>query len=180
MLSGSWDKTVLDWDLETGKLRTSFAPCASQVSCIESRPISSLPVPAESGEVVTVNGFSSPKKEAGLSNGVHSRAGSNPLVDEGKESPDSLFGGDEGDDDLFGDSALAVMSNGGGLDAFALAAGDAELALRALGDFTLGTDNTGSETGRGRSKTGGASVCGRGGVLGAGCFGGDAPFGGEP
>jgi transcriptional activator SPT8 len=116
LLSGSWDKTVLDWDLETGKVRTAFAPSASQISCIESRPISSLPVPAESGEVITMNGISNTKKEEGLSNGIHSRANSQPS--DGKESPDSLFGGDEGDDDLFGDSGGAVMGNGAELDAF--------------------------------------------------------------
>ncbi|ETN40524.1 uncharacterized protein HMPREF1541_04801 [Cyphellophora europaea CBS 101466] len=119
LLSGSWDKSVLDWDLEVGKVRTSFASSASQISCIESRPISSLPVPVELGESVTVNGFSSSKRDESLPNGVHSRAGSQPpTAGEGKESPDSLFGGDEGDDDLFGDSAGAVIGNGGELDAF--------------------------------------------------------------
>ena len=29
LLSGSWDKTVVDWDLETGKVRTTFAASAS-------------------------------------------------------------------------------------------------------------------------------------------------------
>lgn len=118
LLSGSWDKTVLDWDLETGQVRTAFAPSASQISCIESRPISSLVVPAESGEIVTTNGFANTRKDEGLSNGIQSRANSQAPTDEGKETPDSLFGGDEGDDDLFGDSAGAVMSNGAGLDAF--------------------------------------------------------------
>ena len=117
LLSGSWDKTVLDWDLETGQARTSFAASAQQISCIEARPISSLPVPLESGEIA-INGTSTVKRTESLTNGVHSRAGSQPAAEINRESPDSLFGGDEGDDDLFGDSAGAVMGNGSGLDAF--------------------------------------------------------------
>jgi transcriptional activator SPT8 len=117
LLSGSWDKTVLDWDLETGKVRTNFAASASQISCIESRPISSLPVPAEAGETVVMNGAAATKKEDTLTNGIHSRAPSPPATIS-KESPDSLFGGDEGDDDLFGDDGAAVMGNGTELDAF--------------------------------------------------------------
>jgi transcriptional activator SPT8 len=116
LLSGSWDKTVLDWDLETGQVRTNFAASASQISCIESRPISSLPVPAETGETVVLNGTAATKKED-LTNGIHSRAPSPPATIN-KESPDSLFGGDEGDDDLFGDDGAAVMGNGTELDAF--------------------------------------------------------------
>ncbi|KPI41497.1 Transcription factor SPT8 [Cyphellophora attinorum] len=118
LLSGSWDKTVVDWDLETGKPRTTFAASAQQISCIEARPISSLPVPAESGETIAINGSASSKKSEGLVNGVHSRAGSQAPAEVARESPDSLFGGDEGDDDLFGDSAGAVMGNGAGLDGF--------------------------------------------------------------
>ena len=118
LLSGSWDKTVLDWDLETGKVRTSFAASASQISSIESRPISNVAVPAESGELV-LNGTASTKREPSvLPNGIHSRAQSQAPVDQPERgSPDSLFGGD--DDDLFGDSAGGVIANGGGLaDAF--------------------------------------------------------------
>lgn len=138
LLSGSWDKTVLDWDLETGKAKTTFAASASQMSCIESRPISSLPVPIESGESIAVNGTSTSKRTENLANGVHSRAGSQPPPEASKESPDSLFGGDEGDDDLFGDSAGAVMSNGGGLDAF----GEEDDLLPALADAPAEQDAT--------------------------------------
>jgi transcriptional activator SPT8 len=119
LLSGSWDKTVLDWDLETGKVKTAYAASASQISCIASRPISSVPVPAESGELI-VNGTSNSRTQPdAMPNGINSRAQSQAPVDQPERtSPDSLFG-DGADDDLFGDSAPGVMTNGGDLgDAF--------------------------------------------------------------
>ncbi|RMZ91017.1 hypothetical protein DV736_g1730, partial [Chaetothyriales sp. CBS 134916] len=117
LLSGSWDKSVLDWDLETGQVKTTFASSAGQISSIESRPISSLPVPAESGEIAVTNGVGRGHGD-NLPNGVSSRAQSQVLVDHpSPESRDSLFGGDEGDDDLFGESVGAALANGDG-DAF--------------------------------------------------------------
>ncbi|EXJ92708.1 transcriptional activator SPT8 [Capronia epimyces CBS 606.96] len=112
LLSGSWDKTVVDWDLETGQGRNTFAGSAGQISAIESRPLSSVPVPAESGEVVITNGTFSSNEGKPLSNGINSdtpnqNAEEKPAV----ATPDSLFG--DGDDDLFGDGAGAVMANGG-------------------------------------------------------------------
>ncbi|KIW20616.1 hypothetical protein PV08_01191 [Exophiala spinifera] len=117
LLSGSWDKTVLDWDLETGQVRTTFAASASQISAIESRPMSSVPVPPESGEVIVPNGtFSSTDVKT---NGIKSEQLPNQTTQEQPSvaTPDSLFG--DGDDDLFGDGGTAVMGNGGDLtDAF--------------------------------------------------------------
>ena len=120
LLSGSWDKTVVDWDLETGKVRTTFAASAVQISSIESRPISTLPVPPESGELM-LNGTSTVKRDPDfLPNGVHSRAQSQvPATQPEGGSPDSLFGGDDADDDLFGDNAGGTVVNGSDLpDAF--------------------------------------------------------------
>ncbi|KAJ9635261.1 uncharacterized protein PV06_09307 [Exophiala oligosperma] len=117
LLSGSWDKTVLDWDLETGQVRTTFAASASQISAIEPRPMSSVAVPAESGEIIVPNGTLSSTDIK--TNGVKSEQ--LPSQDNQEQpsvaTPDSLFG--DGDDDLFGDGATAVMGNGGDLtDAF--------------------------------------------------------------
>ena len=118
ILSGSWDKTVLDWDLNIGKVRTVFSSGTVQISAIESRPISSLSVPEESGELPMANGTYSYHAVNGttlsaLANGEASRDHSQPPTDEaGEGSPDSLFGGDGGDDDLFGDSAGVVTTNG--------------------------------------------------------------------
>ena len=46
VLSGSWDKNICDWDLNTGQVRREFAGNGGQVSAIELRPLSSVPVPA--------------------------------------------------------------------------------------------------------------------------------------
>ncbi|KIW89662.1 uncharacterized protein Z519_09818 [Cladophialophora bantiana CBS 173.52] len=118
LLSGSWDKTVLDWDLNTGQVRTIFAASAGQISSIEARPLSSVPVPAESGEVIVTNGTFSSNDGKPLTNGVKNEVPSrnaqeHPTV----ATPDSLFGDD--DDDLFGGGAGGVLGNGGDLnDAF--------------------------------------------------------------
>lgn len=118
LLSGSWDKSVLDWDLETGQVRTTFAASASQISSIEGRPLSSVPVPAESGETVVTNGTFSSTDSKPVPNGIRSELPTqNTQEHPSVATPDSLFG--DGDDDLFGDGAGGVMANGGDLtDAF--------------------------------------------------------------
>lgn len=110
LLSGSWDKTVVDWDLEVGKVRTAFASSGGQISCIESRPISSVPVPFESGEVIKASTTLSTNNASEGINGFTNGAVSSPAPGQGTP-PDSLFGEDDGDD-LFGDSADAGLSNG--------------------------------------------------------------------
>ena len=124
LLSGSWDKNVLDWDLNVGKVRTTFNSPAGQVSSIESRPLSSLAVPEQLHETHLSNfTFSSNNQVNGVgplggANGV-TAVGENGFPPPGADSPDSLFGGDDGDDDLFGGSAGPVSANGGRLaDAF--------------------------------------------------------------
>ena len=126
LLSGSWDKSVLDWDLHVGQVRTTFGSSASQISSIEPRPLSSVPVPQESGEEPITNGTYSSNNHvngggpSAMPNGIGSRDRSQPAQDDQPTtaaSPDSLFGGD--DDDLFGDDGGAVISNGAPLnDAF--------------------------------------------------------------
>ena len=127
LLSGSWDKSVLDWDLNTGKVRTTFGSSASQISAIEARPISSIPVPAESGEPLMTNGtyssneYANSGETATMLNGISSREQSRPPAENlpSAASPDSLFGGDDADDDLFGDGGGPVTTNGAPLaDAF--------------------------------------------------------------
>lgn len=114
LLSGSWDKTIVDWDLDTGQVRNTFAGGAGQISAIETRPLSSLPVPIESGDVVVTNGTLSSNDSKPLSNGFKPEGhGSNAEEKPAVATPDSLFG--DGDDDLFGDGAGSVMANGGDL-----------------------------------------------------------------
>ncbi|KAE8349972.1 putative transcription factor [Aspergillus coremiiformis] len=108
LLSGSWDKRVFDWDLNTGQTRRSFGSSAGQISAIDLRPESSLPVPKDTTETPLPNGTYSSNYQASGGNGFdfmdtsNEQGGvgdsSNPQAD----SPaDSLFGGA---DSLFGDT----------------------------------------------------------------------------
>ncbi|PYI14985.1 WD40 repeat-like protein [Aspergillus japonicus CBS 114.51] len=108
LLSGSWDKRIFDWDLNTGQTRRAFGASAGQVSAIEMRPESSLPVPKDVVEPPQPNGtYSSNYQAAAGENSFGFMDTSNDQGDSGAGpdpqagSPaDSLFGGA---DSLFGD-----------------------------------------------------------------------------
>ncbi|KAI9731864.1 MAG: Transcription factor spt8 [Claussenomyces sp. TS43310] len=124
VLSGSWDKNVYDWDLNTGQAKQDFKGSGGQISAIQVRPASSLPVPQESGEVPLPSGtFSSnnadkPVANGVLTNGVNGHTnGANAGNEGGEDAPgspvdtDSLFGGDA--NSLFGDNDGAGAPSGG-------------------------------------------------------------------
>ena len=124
VLSGSWDKTILDWDLDTGQVKRNFYGSGSQISAIEMRPLSSLPVPetaqdmpvksntlaSDSANKPQVNGFSTAENENGATSGLQDQ--SNGLPVSAPSPTDSLFGGDN--DSLFGDHGDDGMGNNGG------------------------------------------------------------------
>lgn len=112
LLSGAWDKAVVDWDLNTGQIRTEFALSGGQVSCIEPRPVSSVPVPYESGEVIKTSNTLSTNNAAPLTANNPEDPQTPVAQDKPAATPDSLFGNDENDDDLFGDSNNNALSNG--------------------------------------------------------------------
>ena len=123
-LSGSWDKTVLDWDLNTGKTIRSFVGSGGQISALETRPLSSLPVPVAVDDIPEVNGtFSSDSADKPRTNG-HGINGINGIKAETSStdnvlngsvpSPtDSLFGGNDADS-LFGDNDIGDTAPSGG------------------------------------------------------------------
>lgn len=112
VLSGSWDKTVIDWDLNTGEVKRTFEGSGGQISALEMRPMSSLPVPTMSDAVYSsstlyADDLEKPRTNGVLTNGVgHEHAVSTteagPADDAGSPA-DSLFGGNDGDS-LFGDN----------------------------------------------------------------------------
>ncbi|QSZ37040.1 hypothetical protein DSL72_009132 [Monilinia vaccinii-corymbosi] len=119
VLSGSWDKKVIDWDLNTGLVKRTFDGSGGQISAIEVRPASTLPVPEESGEPtpqyrtffsndgekMLLNGSS------GEVNGFHGLNGDAEGNEDAPGSPaDSLFGGG---DSLFGDTDGLGAPSGG-------------------------------------------------------------------
>ena len=115
LLSGSWDKLVVDWDLNTGQVKRTFEGSGGQISALEMRPMSSLPVPEASGEIVLTNGTlssnNSKKPAAGMemTNGVHENGNPGALstedngMNDAGSPADSLFGGGDADS-LFGDN----------------------------------------------------------------------------
>lgn len=133
VLSGSWDKNIFDWDLNTGAVSRQFDGSGHQISAIELRPTSGAPIPPEASEEIYLNNtFSSNngfpataddldfKLESQLSgnvnhdmssfevNGHSAQPGDAPHDGAGgADSPahDSLFGGSPGGgSDLFGDN----------------------------------------------------------------------------
>ncbi|GAB1215748.1 hypothetical protein ATERTT37_004944 [Aspergillus terreus] len=108
LLSGGWDKRVFDWDLNTGQTRRTFGGSAGQISSMEIRPESSLPVPKDSTEIPQTNGTYSSNNQASVNNSFNFTDGANDQTDAGDASnqqagspADSLFGGA---DSLFGDA----------------------------------------------------------------------------
>ena len=129
VLSGSWDKMMYDWDMNTGKVKRSFKGSSGQISAIEIRPLSDVPVP-EVTETVheSLGTFSSNNADKPLTNGVSSdngRQGSKNGEEDALGSPSgSLFGEDHGS--LFGEETAV-----GGGNAFG---DDDEDLTRALAD----------------------------------------------
>lgn len=168
LLSGSWDKRVLDWDLNTGQTRRSFGASAGQISAVEVRPESSIPVPQDTLEPQLTNGtYSSNNQASGL--GAFSfmdsandqgefGAAANPQAG----SPaDSLFGGA---DSLFGDGdedGGAGTSGGFGVDVDTLANGVAPEARaqsepghpNGVAESSMSLDNQNTDTNTSNEKT---------------------------
>ena len=117
LLSGSWDKAVYDWDLNTGQVVREYVGSAGQISTVQFRPIleNTIAIPKQS---TLPNGISGGR---GLANGIIGRHtnGINGNSDsdggvaqaaspaESEHSLVSLFG--EDGDDEFG---AAVTANG--------------------------------------------------------------------
>lgn len=109
LLSGSWDKTINDWDLNTGQVKRSFLGSGGQISAIEMRPISDVPIPRDFAEPqLQTSTFTTDSNDKirsrgsiSLSNGAPDGETRRPS-EAGPVSPgDSLFGGG---DSLFGDN----------------------------------------------------------------------------
>jgi len=114
VLSGSWDKNIHDWDLQSGKVKRSFRGSGGQISAIETRPMSDMPVPevvetapeALNGTFASNNG-TAPLINGTFSNGIDGRRESAITggdADAAGSPSESLFGdGDHGS--LFGEDA---------------------------------------------------------------------------
>ena len=112
VLSGSWDKAIIDWDLNTGQVKRKFEGSGSQISALEMRPLSSIPVPEASGEpppetnTIFTDNASNPRPgpiSNGVDLGLDSSTSEGALVNTGASPADSLFGGND-NDSLFDDN----------------------------------------------------------------------------
>ncbi|KAJ2905649.1 putative transcription factor spt8 protein [Zalerion maritima] len=140
VLSGSWDKTILDWDLNTGDSKRSFDGSGGQISAIEPRPSKGAPIPLDSyDEPVMKNEFSNYAEPLpagsftnGLTNGIHDAppasgpARTDTMGTAGQDaqaSPahESLFGGGSDGGSLFGDTDAMGATFGGDDDEFSRA-----------------------------------------------------------
>ncbi|KAK4144943.1 SPT8-like protein [Dichotomopilus funicola] len=171
VLSGSWDKTVLDWDLNTGNVIRKFESSGGQISAIELRPASGAPVPKEASEVEVVksetffaetrprvNGFFQDGGDGGDGDGGVAGGGVSGGGDGGSPEHESLFGSPAGS--LFGDNDT-IGGGGGGGGAFgddddefsrAMDMGlhdDGNHGLDHSGDFTMGDADMGTGAGTG-------------------------------
>ena len=154
LLSGSWDKTVQEWDLNTGQIKSSFTGSSGQISAIEMRPISNVPIPRQvitQPEPTLINGtFGSNNASAPMSNrGSISFGRRESKVSSANNvgSPgDSLFGGGGDDDSLFGDAnapGAGDMGFSADDDEFsrAIAEGMPEQSMDADGDLDMALPN---------------------------------------
>lgn len=125
VLSGSWDKSVLDWDLNNGQILRRFDGSGGQISAIELRPANGAPIPAEASDPdVRSDTFESndhkPRPNGFFTNGATEEAEPPaPISDTVKPTGDapspeheSLFGSPAGS--LFGDDNDAMGGGGGG------------------------------------------------------------------
>ncbi|TEA12333.1 Transcription factor spt8 [Colletotrichum sidae] len=144
VLSGSWDKNIFDWDLNTGTVKRTFDGSGGQISAIELRPVNGTPIPADAMEedikpdatFTSNNGNPLPNGAHGGNNGADPQeAGASGETVEGEASPahESLFGGSDAGS-LFGDN---VGGNYGGDE-------DDEFS-RAMGDMGMPPLHDGSD-----------------------------------
>lgn len=154
VLSGSWDKTINDWDLNNGQVIRKFETSGGQISAIEQRPMSTLPIPQDTEVVPLANGtFSSnnaarPRANGSLTNGTDSARPAQAKDDgdedaQGSPANDSLFGDDNS---LFGDgqennpsSAIPAFGVGDDDDEFsrAIASGIQQADEDGQGDLDM-------------------------------------------
>lgn len=115
VISGSWDKNILDWDLNTGDVKRKFEGSGGQISAIELRPVNGAPIPSEASEMfVKTETFSSTNGRPPLNGTLSNQNEQNnvPAAEsagaavEPQASPahESLFGGSD-TGSLFGETA---------------------------------------------------------------------------
>lgn len=115
LLSGSWDKRVFDWDLNTGQARRAFGGSAAQICTVQIRPESSISVPQDTIDSSLPNGTYTSNYQASGLDKFNAMDTAQDAGNQGAENPqagsptDSLFGGA---DSLFGDADGGAADGG--------------------------------------------------------------------
>ncbi|KAL9058019.1 MAG: hypothetical protein Q9162_002011 [Coniocarpon cinnabarinum] len=113
-LSGSWDKVILDWDLNTGQTKRNFMGSRGQISAIEIRPQSSLPMPRDSVEQPLPNGFTTNNAdEPKLQSAEEAPKQEVKSADDMGSPMGSLFGDNADHNSLFGEDPTVGGGSGG-------------------------------------------------------------------
>lgn len=115
VLSGGWDKAIHDWDLDTGVPKRTYANAGGQISSIEARPMSTLPIPRSTGAPLTsTRTFSSNNAEKTKSSGLMIGNDKETLSTNDHPAADGADASPFGDmDSLFGDDDAGTMNPGG-------------------------------------------------------------------
>ncbi|CAK7234346.1 Transcription factor spt8 [Sporothrix bragantina] len=167
VLSGSWDKAIFDWDLNTGQTRRQFDGYTGQISAIELRPASGAPIPAQGPDEehlkdidstlsssnskplpngVSVNG--PPASSGAAAGGDASASGTSATINGDDPLPDheslfgspggSLFGGSDAMGAIpFEDDDMGMASGSGAIGEDVGFAQDVDMSLDT-GDATIG------------------------------------------
>ncbi|CAI4214206.1 unnamed protein product [Parascedosporium putredinis] len=137
VLSGSWDKQILDWDLNQGTVSRSFTGSGGQISALERRPARGEPFSATAAHEPLPSDTFSTDERRGLSNGGMFSAGGgtsgvsgtdigmglgnangdagDAIGDAASPAHESLFGGSDAGS-LFGETMGGGFGGGGGDD----------------------------------------------------------------
>ncbi|KAJ4385996.1 Transcription factor spt8 [Gnomoniopsis smithogilvyi] len=130
VLSGSWDKSILDWDLNTGNVAAKFDGSGSQISAIELRPMSGAPIPPEAAEEPawaseTFSSNSNARTNGFYTNGSHEDRGGTaadaPATEDLGDGPAGGGGAGSDHESLFGSPGGSLFGEGqmgGGGNAF--------------------------------------------------------------
>lgn len=158
VLSGSWDKSIIDWDLDTGKAKRTFGGGSGQISGIEIRPLSSLPIPEAPVQANPTDGtLTSNNNDAPRMNGIPGdtiptdnsmNLDQTGLEDAAGSPADSLFNGND-NDSLFGDNddndANALFGGGNeDVDFSKVIANDMDAEAKPETNGNVGTANESS------------------------------------
>lgn len=186
VLSGSWDKKILDWDLNTGDIIRSYDG-SGQISAIEPRPASGAPFPAGAlDEPIMSDTFLSDDAKKGLANGLSHDAGvgangdnADGVGDVASPAHESLFGGSDAGS-LFGDT-MGGGFGGDDDDEFSHALGmslEGDSMNHGSGDVTMGGVDNGP-TGEDAGTAGQGDSMGTTGASGDAADSSTQPTGGE-